>query len=144
MSSPAYKENWRHDLRMELNENLLINRLQKREEAAFEQVFKTHFKNLHAYAFSMLQDEMAAEEMVQNVFYKLWERNQNLSIEGSVAAYLYRAVHNESLNYLKHLKVRAEHQLYVVHSMKEGTESATRKMHLKELEARLVYLAVCR
>ena len=137
LSSPAYKENWRHELRMELNEDLLINRLQKREEAAFEQVFKTHFKNLHAYACSMLQDEMAAEEMVQNVFCKLWERNQNLSIEGSVAAYLYRAVHNESLNYLKHLKVRAEHQLYVVHSMKEGTESATRKMHLKELEAKL-------
>jgi RNA polymerase sigma-70 factor (ECF subfamily) len=137
LSELAYKENWRHALRMELNDNLLIDRLQKREEAAFEQVFKTHFKSLHAYAYSMLQDEMAAEEMVQNVFCKLWERNQNLSIEGSVAAYLYRAVHNESLNYLKHLKVRAEHQLYVVHSMKEGTESATRKMQLKELEARL-------
>jgi RNA polymerase sigma-70 factor (ECF subfamily) len=86
-----------------------------------------------------LRDEIAAEEMVQNVFYKLWERTENLSITGSVRAYLYRAVHNESLNYLKHLKVRSEHQLYVSHRMSEGTEAASKKIQLKELEEKFHY-----
>ena len=122
---------------MELNDTLLIERLQKRDEAAFEQVFKKNFKNLHAYSFTMLKDEAAAEEMVQNVFYKLWERTENLTITGSVEAYLYRAVYNESLNYLKHLKVRSEHQLYVSHRMKGETESAVKKIQAKELESKL-------
>src|SRR5688572_9796668 len=78
------------DLRMEVNDTFLAGRLQKRDEAAFEQVFKSNYKLLHAYAFTMLKDQTSAEEMVQNVFYKMWERSDNLTISSSVTAYLYR------------------------------------------------------
>jgi RNA polymerase sigma-70 factor (ECF subfamily) len=119
---------------MELQDHSITNLLAKRDESAFEQVFKTHFKNLHAYAMTLLKDEDEAEEIVQQVFFKLWDRAENLTVSGSVAAYLYRAVHNESLNYLKHLKVRSEHQLHVAHSMKNRTEHSAGKMITKELE----------
>ena len=122
---------------MEVNEPRLIALLGKQDEKAFEDVFKTHYRSLHAYAYTLLKDEMAAEEMVQNVFYKLWERSETLQISGSIAAYLYRAVHNESLNYLKHLKVRSEHQLHVSHRAGHDNDSASKRLHLKELEDRL-------
>lgn len=122
--------------RMELQEYSITDLLAKRDESAFEQVFKTYFKNLHAYAFTILKDEAEAEEMVQQVFFKLWERADRLSLSGPIAAYLYRAVHNESLNLLKHRKVRAEHQLHVVHTMKDRTEQAPGKMVSKELETK--------
>lgn len=92
--------------------------LAKRDETTFEQVFKAHFKRMHAYAFTILQDEHEAEEVVQQVFFRLWERNESLRVQGPVAAYLYRAVHNESLNQLRHRKVRAAHHLHVVHQQK--------------------------
>jgi RNA polymerase sigma-70 factor (ECF subfamily) len=122
---------------MEMTETLLIKGLQNRDEAAFEQVFKQHYKSLHAYAFTLLKDEVVAVEMVQNVFFKLWERTDNLTISGSVAAYLYRAVHNESLNYLKHLKVRSDHQLFVSHRNEELADQASRKIQLRQLEEKL-------
>jgi RNA polymerase sigma-70 factor, ECF subfamily len=121
---------------MEIQETELIAGLQKRDETTFEQVFKTHYKSLHTYSYSILNDEMAAEEMVQNVFFKLWERTETLSINGSVGAYLYRAVYNESLNYLKHLKVRSQHQLFVAQRSGE-TDLATKTIHLRELEQKL-------
>jgi len=122
---------------MKVNEELLIDRLRKKDEAAFEQVFKTHYKSLYAYACSMLQDDMSADETVQNVFFKLWERNEKINISGSIASYLYRAVHNEALNYLKHLKVRNEYRLYIVRNVKEETDSASKRVQTKELEQRL-------
>jgi RNA polymerase sigma-70 factor (ECF subfamily) len=122
---------------MEDTETGLIELLGRKDEAAFEQVFKTYYKNLHAYAFTILKDDTAAEEMVQNVFYKLWERSDGLSISGSIAAYLYRAVYNESLNHLKRLKIRADHQLHVSYRMNNQSESASGKVRLKELESRL-------
>ena len=122
---------------MEVNDTVIIHRLQNRDEAVFEQVFKSNYKNLHAYAITMLKDEMAAEEMVQNVFYKLWERAESLSLSGSVTAYLYRAVHNESLNFLKHLKVRSRHQMFVSHRNDEDPEHASRRIHVKELEDKI-------
>lgn len=122
---------------MEVYTEPLAELLAKRDETAFEQVFKTHFKSLHAYAFTILKDEMAAEEMVQQVFFKLWERTATLSISGSVAAYLYRAVHNESLNYIKYQKVRADHRLQVAYSMRAQAESASGKVLTTEMEKKL-------
>lgn len=109
---------------MELAEHALIGQLSQQSEAAFEQVFKEYYKALHAYASSLLRDEANAEEMVQQVFFKLWDRAGNLQIAGSIAAYLYRAVHNECLNFLKHQKVKAKHQLHVAYRAREAERSS--------------------
>jgi RNA polymerase sigma-70 factor (ECF subfamily) len=122
---------------VEFKDQQLALLLSKRDEAAFEQVFKTYYRNLHAYAFTMLKDEAEAEEMVQQVFFKLWDRSDHLSFSGSIAAYLYRAVHNESLNFLKHQKVKTSHQLHVAYSMKNKSEQAQPKMLRNELENKL-------
>lgn len=126
-----------HSITMEIPEDGLINRLCSRDETAFELVFKQHYKGLHAYAFTLLKDDDIAEEMVQNVFYKLWERSEGLNISSTVAAYLYRAVHNDSLNHLKHLKVRTQHQLYVSYRTDTHTDTSAKKLQLKDLEKRL-------
>lgn len=102
----------------------------------FEQVFKEHFKNLHAYACSILKDEDEAEEMVQNVFYKLWEKKEKISELQSVPAYLYRAVHNECMNYVKHEKVKMAYEAHAVHHGSisgQATDTAT----ARELEQRI-------
>lgn len=122
---------------MEFENQAITALLAQRDETAFEQVFKTHFKRLHAYAFTILRDETEAEEMVQQVFFKLWERNETLSLNGSVSAYLYRAVHNESLNYIKHQKVRSRHQLQVAYRMKNEVEQPAKKVMAGELEKKI-------
>ena len=55
---------------MDLPDQQIASLLVKRDEAAFEQVFKTHYKNLYAYAFTILKNEDEAEETVQQVFFK--------------------------------------------------------------------------
>jgi len=122
---------------MYLQEDQLGVLLAKKDESAFEQVFKTYFKNLHAYAFTIVRDETEAEEIVQQVFFKMWERADNLSFSGSIASYLYRAVYNESLNHIKHLKVKTKHRLHVAYSMKNPSETAPEKASDKELRIKL-------
>ncbi len=122
---------------MELENEAIGTLLAQRDKTTFEQVFKTHFKRLHAYAFTILQDEVEAEEMVQQVFFKLWERSDSLSFNSPVAAYLYRAVHNESMNYIKHQKVRSTHQLQVAYRMKNEVEHPAKKVMAGELEKKI-------
>lgn len=122
---------------MEVQDDIIRGRLLQKDEAAFEQVFTTHFKNLHAYACTLLQNEAEAEETVQQVFFKLWERMDRLHIEGSLAAYLYRAVYNESINHLRHRKVRQEHRLHVAYSSRQDQEQPGNQLRNKELEERL-------
>jgi RNA polymerase sigma-70 factor, ECF subfamily len=117
------------------NETAGIHRINADSAALFENVFKAHFKSLHAYAFTILRDDIAAEEMVQNVFFKLWERKEKIDIETSVTAYLYRSVYYESLNYLKHIKVKEVHQR---HAIRTGiAHDETDNLALKELRTKI-------
>ena len=107
-------------------------------EQEFEQLFKEHFKSLYAYAFTILKNEAIAEETVQNVFYKIWEKKVPDNIQTSLKAYLYKAVYHESLNYLKHQKIKARYQLHVMHQSKNHIDqAASRKILVKELEEKL-------
>jgi RNA polymerase sigma-70 factor (ECF subfamily) len=119
---------------MEFRDEQIAALLMARDEAVFEQVFKTHFKSLYAYALTILKNETEAEEIVQQVFFKLWERSESLNLPGTVAAYLYRAVHNESLNYIKHRKIKETHRLHVAYSMKNNPEQSQGKVYSRELE----------
>ena len=102
---------------------------------AFEQLFKTHFRGLHAYAFTLLRDSHLAEEIVQIVFVKLYERSGRIWIETSLEAYLYRSVYYETLNHRKHEKVRSRHRSLASRDTEPVTleEPST----YRELEARL-------
>ena len=122
---------------MEIEQESINTLLSQKDEAAFEQVFKSNFKRMHAYAVTILRDEAEAEEVVQQVFYKLWDRSENLSISGSITAYLYRAVHNECMNFLRHQKVKSDHQLYVAYSMKNEAEHPSKKVIAGELEKKI-------
>ncbi|UZD23575.1 RNA polymerase sigma-70 factor [Algoriphagus halophytocola] len=104
-----------------MTENILHSSpLTSMDEEAFEKVFKTYFKALHAYAQAILKDSEAAEEIVQSVFLKLWEKRENLEINSSLKAYLYRAVYNESLNYINHQKVKRKHWDHTHYEMTQG------------------------
>ena len=106
-------------------------------EKAFEQLYKTLFRGLHAYAFTILKNEQSAEEAVQQVFYKIWNKKEQLDFQAPLKAYLYRAVHNESLNYLKHRKIKVASEAHIAFHTKQETEPADKKMMHTEMEGRL-------
>ena len=111
--------------------------LQQYDEKAFEQMFKAHYKELHSYANVMLRDQDIAEEIVQSMFLKFWEKRELLNVQTSIKAYLYKCVYNDSLNYLKHQKVKTKYQDFTVYTMNNHHEAASSKVELTELEFKL-------
>jgi RNA polymerase sigma-70 factor, ECF subfamily len=120
-----------------VSETLLIEQLTAQNESAFEKVFKRYYKPLYAYACTMVKETSAADDMVQQVFYRLWNSAERVNIQSSIAAYLYRAVYNESLNYLKHRQIVATHQKETAPTMKSERDTAAGKIINKELEQKL-------
>lgn len=120
-----------------VSEKLLIEQLLAQNEKAFETVFKRYYKALHAYAFAIVKEEDLAEDIVQQVFFRIWQNAGNLRIQSSIAAYLYRSVNNESLNHLKHQKLVVAHQKETAPHMKEERDSAAGKILNKELEEKI-------
>lgn len=86
------------------------------KEKKFEEVFRAYFKELHRYAFKILGDSDTAEETVQQIFLKLWEKDWQQDIHTSVRPYLYRAVYNESLNLIKREQRKVKYEMYQQYS----------------------------
>ena len=106
-------------------------------EAIFEQLFKKHFRELHAYGFSLLKDWDVAEEIVQSLFLKLWEKNEWGHIQTSIKSFLYKSVYHDSLNYIRRQKVQLKYQTTTAYSMKDHTDDAAGKLKMGELEQHL-------
>lgn len=107
------------------------------DDAAFEQLFKAHFKALFAYASLMLHQDSHAEEIVQGMFLKLWEKRGNLDVQTSVKAYLYKCVHNDCLNYINHKKIQLKYQDHAAFTMNGRAGKTSDKIELDELQMRL-------
>lgn len=103
------------------------------DDQVFEKLFKANFNALHAYAFTILKDEDLAEEIVQGMFLKFWEKRNGLSIQ-SIKAYLYKCVYNDSLNFLKHEKTKQKYHVFTKHHMNNESRDASSKVELSELQ----------
>jgi RNA polymerase sigma-70 factor, ECF subfamily len=114
-----------------------LSMLQQGNEEVFESVFKQHFNNLNAYAFTILKDAVSAEEVVQSLFLKLWEKKDVLNIQTSLKSYLYRATYNDCMNILKHLQVRQRHQNHVSYFHDRTSENASSRLQENELKNEL-------
>jgi RNA polymerase sigma-70 factor (ECF subfamily) len=76
-------------------------RLRQGDKDAFIQLYKLYYKQLCKYAYNLVKNLDVAEEMVQDVICKLWEKRSTLNIPDYLKEYLYKAVFNNCINYLK-------------------------------------------
>jgi RNA polymerase sigma-70 factor (ECF subfamily) len=106
------------------------------DASVFEHVFKAQFKNLYAYAFSIVKDESAAKEIVQQTFFKLWQQKDRFRSIEMLPPYLYRSVHNAALNHLEHLKVRAGYRQHYLHAAEKAATTPER-LQTKEMESKI-------
>jgi RNA polymerase sigma-70 factor, ECF subfamily len=91
----------------EPDDSEFLLRLIAGDAEVFEQLFLAYFPELVSFARSYLRSREAAEDVVQDVFYRLWDRRSELRLRGGLAQYLYGAVRHASLDVLKHDRIAA-------------------------------------
>ena len=80
----------------------------------FELLFREFYKPLLIHANRILQDGEEAEEVVQNLFFNIWKNRQELNINISVNSYLYSAVRNNCLQFIKRQKIKNKYEQYLL------------------------------
>lgn len=63
-----------------------------------ESLFKRHYAELVRYSFTIVKENEAAEDVVQKIFIRLWEKRNELDEIVNFRAYLFRSVYNSSIN----------------------------------------------
>lgn len=85
-------------------QNDLFEEWKRGNETAFEQLFNQLFPLLLKFAVKMLRDEELAEEIVMDVFFKIWNKKDDIDIQGNVKEYLYKCVKHGVIDYFRKKK----------------------------------------
>ncbi len=86
-------------------EAALLARLRSGDERALEAVFRMHYPAMCAVVRRIVFAPDVAEELVQDVFFKLWSKREQLAEIDALKTYLYRAARNTALNHLRRQKL---------------------------------------
>lgn len=85
----------------------LLEKLASDDEKSFEYLFNFYYKPLKVYATGLLLDQVLAQDIVQEVFFKLWKNRKELQIKDSLRSYLYRMTYNQCVDFLRKDKMDA-------------------------------------
>ena len=78
---------------------------------SFSNIYNNHKKPVYHYALKMVQSSMTAEDIVQNVFMKLFEKMDSIKSFESVRFWLLKTARNEVYSYFRKTKSRKEEAL---------------------------------
>jgi RNA polymerase sigma-70 factor, ECF subfamily len=103
----------------------------------FELLFQAHFANLCLFARKYIKDLDVAKDIVHNVFADLWEKKGGIDFTKPLKSYLYTAVQNRCLNYIRDNKKFTHDEAQFLHIEDDSRESTSDNLKEEELSERL-------
>ena len=120
-----------------LTDSEIAGRIRKGDKGQFESLFRSSYVSLVRYAKTLLKDQDTAEEVVQDLFYRIWKDREKIKIESSLNGYLFRSVHNRCLHFIEHNRIVEKHAEEMSFRPPESPENPSDILNYKELQAKI-------
>jgi RNA polymerase sigma-70 factor (ECF subfamily) len=78
----------------------LLRLVARGDQAAFRQIYTHFYRRLYQFSLAIVKTRESAEEIVEDVFVRIWQQRENTASIHNLRVYLYTATKNASLNYL--------------------------------------------
>lgn len=99
-----------------------IKGLQNGDPAIYENLFRAYYPGLLFFVEKQVADRSTAKDIVQELFYKLWENRRLLQHDLNIKGWLYRSARNAALDHLRHLQVEDRNRLLMTEAMIYASE----------------------
>ncbi|MGY3053793.1 RNA polymerase sigma-70 factor (family 1) [Pedobacter sp. UYEF25] len=86
------------------NDNQILRQISLKDSAVFDKLYRDQYKKLFLLSFGYTRNQQISEEVVHDVFIKIWNHSSTLTINQSLNGYLVKATINTSLNAIKKTK----------------------------------------
>ena len=83
------------------DERMLLRQIAKGDAKAFKTIFDTYRTRLHYYIFGFVKSGQVTEELVMDVFMKLWTGREMIAQIENFDGFLFRVAHNKTIDFLR-------------------------------------------
>ncbi len=91
-------------------ESDILLKMSRGDKTAFKYVFETYYKSICLFIQKYIHNAEQSEDIAQDVFIKIWEKQIQFNSPLAFKAYLYQAAKNKALNVLEHEAVKRSYQ----------------------------------
>ena len=123
------------------NERELLVQVSNGNELAFRELFNNYHGKLYTYILKITGSNETAEDIVHDVFLKLWLQKERLPEIQQLNAYLFKMSHNAALNGLRRLAKRTLVMTELAKSVNQESSNPDDKLVRKEV-LQLIHNAV--
>lgn len=120
-----------------LYEKILLEKLSESDNSSYSIIFTTYYSDLVQFAGTFILDLDTCEELVQDAFVYFWENRQSLKIQTSLKSYLLKMVQNRCIDWLRHLKIQDQYNVYADHHLRLMENNTENYILYSELKANL-------
>ena len=119
-----------------MDERELIELLKEGDSLSFEILFQKYYVRFYNFCCHLIKAPHAAEDIVQNVFMKVWLNRKNLRPDQSIHNYIYVLTKNEVLNHIRDRKVYYQVEQLIV-AEQPFVSMTDEHIHFRELDERI-------
>ncbi len=116
------------------DEEVLIEKVPLSDRDAFSKLYLLYLNDLYRYVYLFTKSKEQSEEIVQNVFLKVWERRESLDTVNSFRAYIYKMAKNLLLDDIRKKQLSAK----VLYLIKPESEKS-----YEQSDAGIIYNQYC-
>jgi len=111
----------------------IFEKIRKDDIRSFELLFRKYYAMLCNYAYKIHKDMDTAEEVVQDLFFNIWEKRHAINIESSVKSYLYKSTYNRSMLLLRQKSIQIRYEKYLKDHVNLTQPDASEEIDVEEL-----------
>jgi len=116
-------------MRTQINEKELLCLISMGDRGAFSTLYSKYLNNIYRYIFSISYNKEVSEEIVQDLFLKVWENREKIKDIDAIKPYLYRSAKNLLLNHIKKSQAevrKIDHYKIITPGSRETTDDEVR------------------
>lgn len=112
----------------------LLERIRDGNEQAFAELYDRYAGRLYGNLVKLVKDHDVAQELLQDVFFKIWVKRKSIRVESSFAAYLFAITKHMALNFSRRVVLDAKVVSSLAAETPDGYSHIEEGMVAKELK----------
>ncbi|GAB1417182.1 RNA polymerase sigma-70 factor [Paludibacter sp.] len=88
-----------------INPVMLLSRIARNDQSAFEEFYKIYYKKLHKYVCFYVYDEIVRRDIISDVFVNIWHNREKMESVVNLDNYLFISVRNRAIKHIKDTRI---------------------------------------
>jgi RNA polymerase sigma-70 factor (family 1) len=100
---------------------------------AFEELFERYCPRIYQFSYSYLKNREDAEELVQDVFLKIWEKREMLDTSKNIKSFIFKIAVNSIYDFIRHRNIETAYKEFAAANFEQSTDNTWHQVIFDEM-----------